>query len=301
MNKIPYDASRKSLYKPGEAGDFFLFGIDLTNDANLCAEMSRLAYVKEEHQLKAYLERAGFELYWSIGYGKKGTQVFIAKTKQNTDSPKLVAAFRGTEGDDSSDLLADAILLKTPWFDALGNPSGEVHTGFANALLADSSNGNILEKLNSRLNDLAGQFHDILLTGHSLGAALATLTADYLKQSPLANNIHLYTFGSPLVGDSVFSELMSDVKHERYVNCCDLVTRIPPESLGYRHTGVLHYIIRDGRVIDSITEDDIAKDRLAAAAAYVADYSYRLGTVWVRDLADHSPVNYLSGVAEIRS
>lgn len=301
MTTIPYDASRKSLYTPGDTNNFFPFGIDWTNNASLCAEMSRLAYVKAEDRLQAYLDSAGFELYWSIGYGKKGTQVFIAKTKQNTDSPKLVAAFRGTEGDDPSDLLADAILLKNPWLDASSNPSGAVHTGFANALLADSSNGNILEKLSPRLNDLAGQFPCILLTGHSLGAALTTLTASYLKQTPLTSNIHLYTFGSPLVGDSVFSELMSDVKHERYVNCCDLVTRIPPESLGYRHVGLLHYINRNGRVIDSITEDDIAKDRLAAAAAYVADYSYRLGTVWVRDLADHSPVNYLSGVAEIRS
>ena len=47
MYKIPYDASRKSLYHPGDADNFFQFGFALTDEKVLCAEMSRLAYVKE--------------------------------------------------------------------------------------------------------------------------------------------------------------------------------------------------------------------------------------------------------------
>src|SRR2546430_3865218 len=41
----------------------------------------------------------------------------------------------------------------------------------------------------------------------------------------------------------------SDVDHGRYVDCCDLVTRVPPEFLGYVHVGALRYIDRNGTVL----------------------------------------------------
>ena len=77
MDKLAYDSSRKSLYLPGNADDFFQLG-SITSDAALCAEMARLAYVKEESRLKEYLQRANFELSFSSGYGFGGTQMFIA-------------------------------------------------------------------------------------------------------------------------------------------------------------------------------------------------------------------------------
>ena len=54
MYKIPYDASRSSLYHPGDAVNFFQFGDTIHNEDALCAEMSRLAYVKEEVLLIAH-------------------------------------------------------------------------------------------------------------------------------------------------------------------------------------------------------------------------------------------------------
>jgi hypothetical protein len=46
MVKIPYDATKSSLYDPGEADNFFQFcsGQSVTDEV-LCAKMSRLAYV----------------------------------------------------------------------------------------------------------------------------------------------------------------------------------------------------------------------------------------------------------------
>lgn len=299
MYKIPYDASRKSLYHPGDADNFFQFGFALTDEKVLCAEMSRLAYVKEINRLEAYLGRAEFDLHWSIGYGEKGTQLFIAKTRPNLKYPQLViVAFRGAEPDDPSDLKADGIVLKKSWLDASGKPLGEVYTGFADALLNDAGNGDILMQLIAQLDALdINQYPRIVLTGHSLGAALATLTAGYLSQTPLANNLHIYSFGSPRVGDSVFSDCMAKVKHERYVNYCDRVTGIPSESLGYQHVGTLHFINRHGSVEDSITEADMMKGCLIASVAHLRKHCLYKDTVWVRQLADHSPINYLSSVA----
>ena len=300
MNKIPYDASRTSLYKPGEADDFFQFGIDLTDNANLCAEMSRLAYVKEESRLKNYLHRAGFELVHTVGYQDTGTQLFIARTKPNTTDTKLVVAFRGTEGDDWKDILADAFLFKKPWFDASGKSLGKVHSGFAKALLNDRCSGNILAKLETQLDGLASEFSSILLTGHSLGAALATLTASYFNQAPISEKIHAYTFGSPRVGNCYFSKQINSIKHDRYVNCSDLVTCIPSEGLYFQHVGTQHYIDRYGVVQNSFSENDIATDRKQAVSEYSIAFSKLREDVWLRRFADHCPINYLSGVAGIR-
>jgi hypothetical protein len=210
----------------------------------------------------------------------------------------VIVAFRGTEPDDPSDLLANAILLKKTWLDASGNPLGEVHTGFADALLNDAGNGDILMQLIAQLDALdTNQYPRIVLTGHSLGAALATLTASYLTQTPLANMVHLYSFGSPRVGDSVFSDCMAKVKHNRYVNYCDPVTRIPSESIGYQHVGTLYFINRHGSVEDSRTGADITEGRLKASVAHLMKHCFHKGTVWVRKLTDHSPINYLSSVA----
>ena len=301
MFKIPYDATRKSLYNPGDAVNFFQFGSALIqSDDALCAEMARLAYVKEISRLEDYLARARYELHWNIGYSNRGTQLFIAKTKLESGGYKIIVSFRGTEPDDPSDLVADAVLLKTPWFDVAGNNGGLVHKGFAEALLNDAVNGNVLSQIKQQLDDLVSQAASILLTGHSLGAALALLTASCFNESTLLEKLHTYTFGAPRVGDEAFSTSVANDKHQRYVNCCDLVTRIPTESLGFFHNGTLHYLDRNGKA-QSCSEAVIAEDRLAATAAYLYEYSCLGGTVWARELADHSPMNYVSAVAGLRA
>jgi hypothetical protein len=304
MDKIPYDFTRKSLYQAGEADDFFQL-VDLSqieSDDVLCADMARLAYVKEEDRLKKYLGRAGFELHETIGYDVKGTQVFIAKTIKSAVKSKLIIVFRGTEGDDIWDILSDAFVFKKTWSDISGKPLGKVHKGFANALLEDPNSGNILTTLATSLNKLADQYASIVITGHSLGAALATLTASYLNTTDLADKIHLYTFGSPLVGNRDFLKQFPPIKHERYVDCCDLVTCIPSDWLNFRHVGTLHYLDRNGQIkANPVNNDEISADRKAALSAFSIDFSRLRQNVWSRRFSDHSPINYLSGVAGLRA
>ena len=286
MLSIPYDASRKSLYHPGEADDFFRLG-PIQDDAALCAEMSRLAYVKDKRRLAQYLGRAGFQQDLAIGYGSEGTQVFIAS---KLDDNLAVAAFRGTEPDDPSDLFTDANFILTPWADDSGRSLGQVHDGFATAL----RNNDILGKVITCLDSMV-PFTRVLLTGHSLGAALASLAASRMPSS------HLYTFGSCRVGDASFAQAMQTVDHIRFVDCCDLITRVPPEQFGYVHVGSLWYIDRNGQLLESPSEDAINADRLKAAAWYLVRHSFLIGTVFVRDLADHAPINYVSGVMRLRA
>ena len=292
---IAYDTTRKSLYRPGEAEDFFKL-CKTDTDAALCAEMSRLAYVKEKARLKTFLEQAHFEEPWDYGYEQPDTQLFVAT---HTTIPLTVVAFRGTEPDDLFDMKRDSEFLKTKWFDNQGNPMGHVHQGFADAFHEESG---FESQLLARVRQLPAG-HRVLITGHSLGAALATLAATRIPKA------ELFTFGSPLVGDEEFATSIAAIPHQRYVDCCDLVTQVPPEGMGYRHVGTLRYIDRDGHLLASPNAVKIQIDRFQAEAWYqihhsvfygIAAMKTLFGTVALRALADHAPINYLSGVTGTR-
>ncbi|MCM8612501.1 lipase family protein [Accumulibacter sp.] len=285
--RIRYDATREALCHPGNADDFFQIGTP-QDDTALCAEMSRLAYVKEEGRLAEYLGRAGFSKGQALGYGRNGTQVFIATARGGGFT---VVAFRGTEPNDPSDLFDDAEFLLTQWCDAKGcGALGKVHEGFARAAHQEGVFGRVMAYLNALPRD-----HRVLITGHSLGAALATLLASWVPSA------HLFTFGSPRVGNAAFAATMDGRIATRYVNCCDLVTQVPPEGpLGYAHVGKLSYIDRNGTMLLSAPSEAVMLEDEAKAQVEFLRYALVRGTVYSRALADHAPINYLSGVMGLR-
>jgi triacylglycerol lipase len=74
----------------------------------------------------------------------------------------------------------------------------------------------------------------ILLTGHSLGGALATLFFGDFQANNISNVI-LYTFGAPRVGNVAFAEWITSLGNGfRVNNIEDIVTNLPlPVNLGY--------------------------------------------------------------------
>ncbi len=190
-------------------------------------------------------------------------------------------AFRGTDADDPTDLGDDFDALPETW-----RTQGKVHTGFANALLEIWDGG---EGVEAALKQIDG--YRLLFTGHSLGAAMATLAASLrLPKS-------LYTFGSPRVGDADFVAGLekSQLDNHRYVDCCDIVARLPPDKLlGYAHIGRPWYIDLARAVKQRDASDPyIGDDQRAAELEYLEKYAWRSGDVAVRLLADHAPVNYV--------
>ncbi|MDP1774552.1 MAG: lipase family protein [Methylobacter sp.] len=284
MASISYDTTRDSLFHPGLAQNFFELG-SIQNDAMLCAEMSRIAYVKEETDLATYLNKQGFQKNLAIGYDNLGTQVFIAS---NPTDKLTVVSFRGTEPNDFVDVLTNGKLILTPWSDIAGNSLGQVHQGFAKALL----DNDVLAQVVDCVAPLA-KSNRVLLTGHSLGAALATLTASWIEAE------HLYTFGSCRVGNEAFAESTKNIKHSRFVDCCDIVTCLPTENFGYLHVGSLNYIDRNGQLLGSPSDTVIKVDRMQARIWYLFRF-FRSRTLLPRELADHAPINYLSGVMGLR-
>ena len=85
----------------------------------------------------------------------------------------------------------------------------------------------------------------IYIAGHSLGAALATLTAAHVKLLHKQADVYLYTSASPRVGDADFEEyfLTENIKSFRIYNQLDWVPKLPPrfespgEAAQYVHVG----------------------------------------------------------------
>jgi predicted lipase len=121
---------------------------------------------------------------------------------------------------------------------------GEIHSGCATALAS------VFAKVKAEVDALPGSGVLLYLTGHSLGAALATLCAQRLATGRGYPIQSLYTFGSPRVGNPEFAaqyQTRLGPRTYRLVNNEDLVTRVPPRSVGYEHIGEMVYIDDAGK------------------------------------------------------
>ncbi len=194
------------------------------------AEASTLVYADETYVRPRFRE-AGLNRV--VFFNRSGTQCFIA-----SNSRFAIVAFRGSEiwnkdeGFGLSQMIADFMtdidIRLSDWI-----RGGKVHSGFKTAL--DSVWDDMLPEI-KRLRDRGVL---IWVTGHSLGAALATLAADRLP-----NVQGLYTFGSPRVGDEEFQKRFEPIAF-RVINGKDIVGDVPPKG-PYRHVGEHIFIDQKG-------------------------------------------------------
>lgn len=75
----------------------------------------------------------------------------------------------------------------------------------------------------------------IVLTGHSLGGATATVLADIFRENNV-NVVSLVTFGSPKPGGRGLRKRIKNIQHLRFVHGDDIVSASPPWLCGYVHT-----------------------------------------------------------------
>ena len=75
----------------------------------------------------------------------------------------------------------------------------------------------------------------LVIAGHSLGGATATLIADLLWESG-NKNIALVTAGSPRPGGRRLRRRIKDLEHLRFVHGNDIVPGTPPWLAGFVHT-----------------------------------------------------------------
>lgn len=143
----------------------------------------------------------------------------------------LYVVFRGTEG--MEDVKIDLMVHMSQLLP--GNNSVFVHDGFLEQFR--SIHGVLLDTLLDSLKK-GGLIDTVHFTGHSLGAALATLAAGYF--SPVIREygckIKCHTFGCPRIGNRGFVEWFKGLVDEscRFLNFKDPVPLIPVNCF-YRH------------------------------------------------------------------
>lgn len=85
----------------------------------------------------------------------------------------------------------------------------------------------------------------IVVTGHSLGAAVATLLGMRMREEGYVTKLDIYTYGSPRVGNDALARYIANQKNGRewrVTHAADLVTRPPPLNRGFRHTSPEYWL-----------------------------------------------------------
>jgi len=154
---------------------------------------------------------------------------FIA-TKGNN----IYVSFRGSA--DLTDAITDIAAIQVPY--NFVPTTGKVSSGFQTAYTGNDTNpieSTILSKLDGLT--MTGNFKNLYITGHSLGAGLAFLAfPDFSQNVSNIDNVVMYNFAGPAAGDSNWvstyeGEYAQNRISFRIVNKNDLVPMLPPLGL----------------------------------------------------------------------
>ncbi len=235
---------------------------------------------------------------------------------QSQDGRVVVLAYRGTRPFDVANWMTDADLHNGTVTVRVGGTDYPVHPGFyRNVRSIRSPLIEGLERARRGLSIIDGSpvaapMAALHLTGHSLGAAMASLQAVLLLNDPSYRALgrHLksvYGFGQPMIGGrGLAGELESSQQARRflrYVYRRDVVPPLPPLGLGdYRHFGAQYEVARDGGVARSARS--VRQAPFAAIPISVVQFvASRLPVLrrapFLYSIDDHLPLNYVDWLA----
>ena len=232
----------------------------------LFAELSMIAY-NDEAEATVAAALAGFD---DVDfYDRDGSQAYRFRNDHD-----CVIACRGTEPNEWNDIRADANAHSV-----LAETTGKVHQGFKTEV------DDLWPMIETALMDNALPLY---FCGHSLGGAMATICSGRCYLSHISSNPReLFTYGSPRVGDKRYINYVK-LDHYRYVNNNDIVARVPPVFLGYRHCGSEVYLNRHGE-IQKLNLLMKRRDRLRGFFGGLARWK-------IDHFADHSIHRYIDAI-----
>jgi predicted lipase len=211
--------------------------------ATIVAEADRVqalvASVEPQHLRMAQAMLAGSNIFGLVAY--------------NSAIKTAIVSFRGTQSPE--DWLGDIDAVPAPYLAAPG--MGLVHLGFQ--IVYEHVRHSLSHALTANCPDC----QRVLVTGHSLGGALALLSApDIARNVTPAIVPELYTFAGPRTGALSFQAPFNTLIPTCYrvVNKWDIVPTLPPPGI-YEHVG-------EAEVVDGgFTLDPLVAHSLNAYAA----------------------------------
>lgn len=204
-----------------------------------CEQAYRIKHSKDLEGVQGLLKQWGFSEMTVLNkqLGKTiDTQGFIAANED-----RILITFSGSES--LPDWVTNFISVTDPG----PFPDSRVHEGFQDALFP------VLLTLTRALHIYNPTYHkSIWITGHSLGGALAVLLGSMFVAEGIPVS-GIYTFGAPRVGDPRFANTLDQKlagSLYRVVNEGDLVPHLPPQFLGFLHSGKTILFKTDGSRVD---------------------------------------------------
>ncbi|KAK5578216.1 hypothetical protein RB653_003169 [Dictyostelium firmibasis] len=178
---------------------------------------------------------------------------------------EVIVAFRGSMDIQSWITNFQFLQIDYPLF-----PSAKVHSGFYDSW--SSVRDQVKQSIDSALTLCGVECNEIKVTGHSLGAALATLAIAEI-QGWYTIPSTMYNFGSPRVGDTVFAEYFNKIQPNviRVTYEQDLVPHVPPEGvMGYHHIPTEVYFSTNTtyKTCDDSGEDPTCSDSTVGYSIY---------------------------------
>lgn len=174
--------------------------------------------------------------------GNQGTipLYYIAHDAQDQS---LVVAHEGTDPDNILSIVNDAEFLPedidTTRFPQVAGKGIKVHTGFQQTF--ERTADDLLSGVKAGLASTG--VSKVVVTGHSLGAALATMTGAMIREAVDPSvDVVVTTFGLPRGGNTAWADFLdSNVGVTFVTNQNDPVPTLPPLLLGFAHSsGEIH-------------------------------------------------------------
>jgi hypothetical protein len=300
-------ATLDNLYYPPNKGDYVYFeGLPFESNpkfrftnASWAADAAMLAYARYQ---KTRMTEPGLNEILGPHFTTRGTigDCFVdnASTGRGffAGNDKFgILAFRGTEKGNNHDVKADLKIVPVDEAPLGGQPAGKVHWGFQDYLKP------IWPRVKQIVNDYRSNHptQEICITGHSLGAALATLAFHQIQD----DHTSLYTFGCPRVGNQYFCRSLETMTNThqvyRFIDHDDVVTHIPLTEwfTGYQHPKCTIFVIDPQGGIEQNPANP--PDELKVEKDLLLDFLE--GTILdpiPAPVADHSPVRYCHWISQ---
>ena len=218
ITMLVYDYVKKFKLNQNETIESFVTNI-------IDEDMCKFSECRQEvlKNMKEYAPYGCVEFF--INDNNSDLQVGVTTSEVNK---RIVVVFRGSES--RTDWMYDLMITKIRLRDNV-----YVHQGFHRQLHENNNYESLVEKVKELIEKYPD--YEIYITGHSLGAALATLFG-YELSHEIENNIKVISFASPRVGNQYFKtsyEAKENLTHYRITNDRDVVTAFP--MYRYKHIG----------------------------------------------------------------